>query len=190
MNEQTYNTISILEQPDTTDLVVVLPEKQEEPEQEKEPETNKDNIVQDIIFDLVKSENVSSIQLSKKEIDIINTIISKNPLLLHNINKAIIAIIKDGRIDAIDVPEIIILIKDFYTFCHQEPNIKINIKDLVQIISPIIKYIVHIILHKNKTDTPELLSCCDKLIDACMEVIELQASLKTIGCAFANWFCI
>jgi N-acetylglutamate synthase/N-acetylornithine aminotransferase len=46
MNEQTYNTISILEQPDTTDLVVIIPEKepeqeqeQEEPEQEKETET-------------------------------------------------------------------------------------------------------------------------------------------------------
>ena len=184
MSNEKYESVVVLEEPEPVEHI----KEPENVEEEKEEVAKIQDIVVDILDLISKDHEISSIKLSKSQIDIINTIISNSPSLIKDINNGIISIVKDGHIDALDIPQLIILIKDFYTFCHQEPKIKISIKELVTIIAPIIKYIIHIILNKNKTDTPELLSCCDKLVDACMEIIELQSSLKTVGCEIANFF--
>jgi hypothetical protein len=168
-------------------------EKEETETEEKDNDDGKDiikekDIVIEILDILVTNKNISSIQLTKKQIDVLNIIIANSPSLIKDINTSIISIIKDGRIDALDIPQLIILIKEFYTFCHKESTIKINIKELVEVISPLIKYIIHIILNKNHNDTPELLSCCDRLVDVCMEIIQLQSSLKNVGCELRNIF--
>jgi hypothetical protein len=202
MSAQTYHYTSIL---DGEELVlekeiVLQPidpiiEKKEISEELKEEvkeavleEVKETDIIMEIINIIVKNESISSIQLSKEQIDIITTIATKSPTLIKDINNGIVSIIKDGRIDSSDIPHLINLVKDFYTICHKEPEIKISIKELVTVIAPVMKYIIHIILNKNKSDTPELLSCCDKLIDVCMEIIELQSSLKTVGCIMSNFF--
>jgi hemerythrin-like domain-containing protein len=184
MSEPTYEVITVIGEevkPETT-----LKQYQEVKQDLNQELNQENNIIIDILESIIKNENISSIQLSKKEIDIINIIISNNSSLLQDINNKILVIIKDGRIDASDVPVILQFIHEFYIFCHQENKIKIHRKQLVETIGHIIKYIIHIILHKNKLDTPELLTCCDNLIDISMEIIELQSSLKSKGCSLFN----
>ena len=190
MSKDKYESVVVLEDPENLEETKneLNPEEILQKEEGKEGKEGKADIVIQLLDILATNKNVSSIQLTKKQIDVLNIIIANSPSLIKDINSDIISIIKDGRIDALDIPQLIILIKKFYTFCHQESTIKISVKELVTIISPLIKYIIHIILNKNKTDTPELLSCCDNLVDACMEIIELQSSLKTVGCEIANFF--
>ena len=197
MSNEKYESVVVLEElenfEETKNVeepeLILQKEEQVNEEQVNEEQVNEEkDIVIELLDILVTNKNVSSIQLTKKQIDVLNIIIANSPSLIKDINTGIISIIKDGRIDALDIPQLIILIKEFYTFCHQESTIKISVKELVGIISPLIKYIIHIILNKNNTDTPELLSCCDRMVDVCMEIIELQSSLKTVGCELGKFF--
>ena len=125
----------------------------------------------------------SSIQLSEKEISIIRLLVSNTPDTLLNIKTCILEIIKDGKIDASDIPQFITIIKDVYTLFHK--NTQINVENISSTIGPVIKYIVHIILAIYSLNNPLLVNCCDNLVNSCMEMIDLQSSFITKRCFFA-----
>jgi|Laugresbdmm110sn_2_1035109.scaffolds.fasta_scaffold17357_1 hypothetical protein len=136
-----------------------------------------------IIQSLLTSNGIkSSIVLTDNEISILKQIISINPTFLNDINACVLEIIKDGKIDTMDIPPLIQIIKNLYVLCHQ--NIKINAHDLVNAIGSILKYVLQVILVKNNLSTPELIQSCNAIINLVVDMIQLQSSLKTKTCFF------
>jgi hypothetical protein len=125
------------------------------------------------------NKNISTIQLNEKEISIIQFLAKNSPDFLNGVKTCLLEIIKDGKIDSNDIPQFFILIKNIYTLFHKQPQIKIN--DIASTVGSILKYIIHIILNNNITN-PELINCCDSLVNICIEMIELQSSLTTKTC--------
>ena len=137
--------------------------------------------IDELTLIIIKNEGISSITLSKKELDIINYIIANNPSFLKNTNDEILQIIKDRKIDTRDIPQIIKLIKNLFAICNEEynnNNNNNNTKDLSHTISLLIKYIFHNILNNNGLDSPELITSFDNLVDICIELLEFIPSLK------------
>lgn len=126
-----------------------------------------------------------SVVLTEKEMMIVKIIVQQSPSMIDDINQCVLDIVKDGKIDSNDIPSFIKLIKSVYVFCHEAHNIKININEIAKMIGPIVKYIVHIVLSKNGKSTPELVKCCDNLIDISVEMIQLQSTTRTKMCNFA-----
>ena len=117
-----------------------------------------------------------TISLKPDEINILKQIISLSPDSLSNINNGILEIIKDGRIDVMDIPPFIKIIKEIYILSHKE--ITIQVPCLVTAIGTILKYLLQVILTENKLSSPELIQSCDGLIDMVVDIIKLKSSLK------------
>jgi hypothetical protein len=116
---------------------------------------------------------------------IVKIIVQEGPSMIQDINQCVLDIVSDGKIDSNDIPSFIKLIKSLYVFCHESHNIKININEIANMIGPIVKYIVHIVLRKNDKSNPALVKCCDSLIDISVDMIQLQSNMKTKYCKFA-----
>jgi hypothetical protein len=155
--------------------------KEEVPIVEQVNENFSQNLL-NLIINNDKTKNLVDIPLSESEINILKEIISKSPSCLDDINKCILEIIKDGKIDVMDIPPFITIIKNIYILCHQQINIKVS--DLVVSIGSILKYILEIVLVKNNLLSPELLQSCNGLIDIVVDMIKLKSSLKTKSCFF------
>lgn len=138
-----------------------------------------------IIMQQLLAFQLVSVVLTEKEMMIIKIIVQQSPSMIQEINQCVLGIVKDGKIDSNDIPSFIKLIKSLYVFCHENHNIKININEIAKMIGPIVKYIVHIVLSKNGKSTPELIKCCDSLIDISVEMIQLQSNMRTKICKFS-----
>ena len=72
-----------------------------------------------MLLELLISEEMKSkinIKLNNNETDIINNILKYSPIFLNDIEKAIIEIINDNKIDTNDIPNLIIIIHDMILF--------------------------------------------------------------------------
>ena len=79
-----------------------------------------ENVVEKLLIDLVKKslnneelKNKISIKLTPEVIKTINNIISVSPNTFADIEKGIQQVIKDGKIDSNDIPQLIIIIQVF-----------------------------------------------------------------------------
>lgn len=141
-----------------------------------------DEIFLNTILEFETNKQISSIQLSEKEISIIKLLVSNTPDSLLDIKTCILEIIKDGKIDASDIPQFLKIIKDVYTLFHT--NNQINAENISYTVGSIIKYITHIILAMYGLNNPLLVNCCDALVNSSVEMIDLQSSLITKTCFF------
>ena len=191
-NNESHNIHILQELAVPVELVLVtevvsnpIEEKVEEKVEEEKKEEDKLLVL--LMKNILQNKGISSITLTKKELDIINAITANNPLFIKNINDDILKIIKDNKIDSYDIHNLIKLIKDFYICFNEEFNVKIDKKDISIVASSLLKYIIHVILTVNKIDSPELIVCCDSLIDISIEMLELQIDFKK-KYIFTNFF--
>jgi len=160
-----------------------------------EPTTNiVSNILEETFIDLVKKslENEEtkkkiSIPLTPEVTSIINNIISLTPNTLTDIEKAAIEIIKDGKIDSKDIPNLIIVIQSLYQFIYSLKNVKFDAKKRADVTSSSLKYILHLLVLEKKIKIDEerqaeFLTQMDALIDSCIGLLSYSKSLKTKGC--------
>ena len=152
------------------------------------------NILEETFIDLVKKslENEEtkkkiSIPLTPEVTSIINNIISLTPNTLTDIEKAAIEIIKDGKIDSKDIPNLIIVIQSLYQFIYSLKNIKFDAKKRADVTSSSLKYILHLLVLEKKIKIDEekqaeFLTQMDALIDSCIGLLSYSKSLKTKGC--------
>lgn len=169
-------------------LRLELPMEEQEQETEKVHDNNQVDLSKNLLNLLLNTDvtkNLASITLSESEINILKEFISKNPTSLDDINNCILEIIKDGKIDVLDIPPLIKIVKEIYVLSHKQITIKVS--DLVVSIGSILKYIIHIVLIKNNLSSPELLQSCNGLIDIVVEMIQFKSSLKTKSCFFKLW---
>ena len=162
------------------------------------PITDASNIVVAIIeqtfADLVKKslENEEmkkkiTIPLTPEVTSVINNIISLTPNTLTDIEKATIEIIKDGKIDSKDIPNLIVVIQRIYQFVYSLKNVKFDAKKRADITSTSLKYILHLLVLERKIKIDEdkqadFFIQTDALIDSCISLLSFPKSLKTKGC--------
>jgi hypothetical protein len=134
------------------------------------------------LLSLLLNTNLTCISLTDNEINILKQLISISPGSITTIHDCSLEIIKDGKIDARDIPPLLKIVKDIYILCHQEITVKVT--NFIRSIGTILKYILQIVLIKNNLSTPELLESINSLIDIVVEMIQLQSSFKTKTCFF------
>ena len=141
-----------------------------------------DDIFLNAILEFKTNKQTSSIQLSEKEVTIIQFLVANTPDSLLDIKDCILDIVKDDKIDASDIPQFLKIIKDIYTLFHT--NNQINAENISSTVGSIIKYITHIILAMYGLNNQLLVNCCDTLVNSSVEMIDLQSSLITKTCFF------
>lgn len=151
-------------------------------------------IVDKTIIDLVKNnleqdktKNEIGIQISPDIKCVIYNIISLTPDTLTDIEKVILEIVKDGRIDSKDIPNLIVVLQKIYKSIYSLKNVKFNAKKRAEITSTSLKYIIHILVLNKKIKieehkVSEFLALTDALIDSCISLLNFSNSLKTKGC--------
>lgn len=152
------------------------------------------NIIEETFIDLVKKsleneemKNKIAIPLTPELIRIINSIITITPNILTDIENATIEIIKDGKIDSKDIPNLIIIIQTLYQFIYSLKNVKFDTKKRSDVTSNSLKYIFHILVLERKIKIEEekqveFFSQIDALIDSCISLLSYSKGLKKKGC--------
>lgn len=152
------------------------------------------NIIEQTFVDLVKksleNEEIKkkiAIPLTPEVTNVINNIISLTPNTLTDIEKATIQIIKDGKIDSKDIPNLIVVIQRLYQFIYSLKNVKFDAKKRADITSTSLKYLLHLLVLERKIKIDEekqeeFFTQTDALIDSCIGLLSFPKSLKTKGC--------
>jgi len=159
------------------------------------------NIVEQTLVELVKKslenndmQKKISITLTPEATSIINNIISLTPDTLTDIEKATVEIIKDGKIDSKDIPNLIVIIQRIYQFIYSLKNVKFDAKKRADITATSLKYILHLLVLERKIkidEDPEKLyqffTQTDALIDSCVDLLSYSKTIKTKSC-FKKFF--
>ena len=151
-------------------------------------------IVEQTLVELVKKylENEEmkqkiAIQLTHEVTNVINSIISLTPDTLSDIEKATLEIIKDGKIDSNDIPNLIVIIQRMYQFIYSLKNANFDAKKRADITASSLKYILHLLVLERKIKIDEdkqteFFMQTDALIESCIGLLSYSKSLKTKGC--------
>lgn len=132
---------------------------------------------------LMKTE----IKLTTELIDIIKKIISLSPNTITDVEKAVIEIVKDEKIDTKDIPQLIIVVQKIYQIIYSLKDAKIDAKKRSEFTASVLKFIVHLLVIERKIQVEdekqvEFLKEYDALIDACIGLLSFPKSIKTKGC--------
>jgi hypothetical protein len=165
------------------------------------PTTDASNVIVDVIektfIDIVQNSLTSliirdklmktQVNLSPELIEIVKKILSATPDCFNDIEKAVNEIIKDGKIDSKDIPQLIIVVQKLYQIIYSLKDIKIDAKKRSEFTAAVLKYIVHLLIVERKIPVEEekeiqFLTDCDALIDACVGLLSFPKSIKTKGC--------
>jgi hypothetical protein len=152
------------------------------------------DIVEQTFLDLVKksieNEEIKkkiSIPITPEVTNVINNIISLTPNTLTDIEKAIIQIMKDGKIDSKDIPNLIVVIQRIYQFIYSLKDTKFDAKKRADITATSLKYLLRLLVLERKIKIDEekreeFFTQTDALIDSCIGLLTYSKSLKTKSC--------
>jgi len=149
-----------------------------------------DKTLSEIITLYNKNKNYyvkKGIQIKHEEIDILEKIISKTPLLLDEIEKSVLNVIKNNNINTDDFPEFVIIVQILYERLDNLKDIRIDNNKLADVCSTILKILLHTLVEERKINIEdenktEFLSKLDKLIDSCVNLIKFPNILQTKKC--------
>ena len=140
------------------------------------------------LIDIVKEEIIQKTHILNKEyIDILNSLVNKSPNLLFDIEKAMIEITKDGKIDSDDIPYLISIIQKLYEFMFNLKLEKMSTEKRGAICAEIIKFVVHVLIKERRIKVENgkqdiFLSQFNGLMDSCISLLSLQSNLLSRGC--------
>lgn len=143
----------------------------------------------EILLGIFKKDKIKelSVLLNKESVSILIKILDSTPELFDDIEKTLVEIVKDNKIDSSDLPNLIILIQKLYEFIHKIKDMKLDNKKRAEFCSEILKYIVHILIVERKIRVDEdkqalFIELTNKLIDSCVGLLFLNKTLKGKGC--------
>lgn len=115
------------------------------------------------------------LNINEKSLKIINEILNLCPCILNNICSEIESIIKDGKINANDIPSIILLCKDILNLYSASNKINLSREDIIDFIKTIVLIIVNSDIYKiNDSDKDLILS----LINLSVELLKTSIDVK------------
>ena len=168
-------------------------EQIQEPVKEQIQEPVKEQIqepvlVNELLMKIIKkiSEDkqfIDSINLDKKNLDIIYYIFNKHPKILENICNDIKNIIQDKIISINDIPSIILLCKDIFNLYSESNNIKLTKIEIIEFIKNIMIILVKGNLIKiNDSDKKLIID----IINLSINLLETKVSLRKT-CILKFW---
>ena len=168
-------------------------ESVQEPVKEQIQEPVKEQIqepvlVNELLMKIIKkiSEDkqfIDSINLDKKNLDIIYYIFNKHPKILENICNDIKNIIQDKIISINDIPSIILLCKDIFNLYSESNNIKLTKIEIIEFIKNIMIILVKGNLIKiNDSDKKLIID----IINLSINLLETKVSLRKT-CILKFW---
>jgi hypothetical protein len=143
-------------------------------------------IIKKIIVD-EEEKNKYTIILNDDVINIINKIISQIPNKLNDIEKSLKEVIKDGKINVSDIPELIILVQSIYQVLYHVKDIKIDDKKRADITARVLKLLIHILVEERKIKVDKnkkelFYKETDLLIDSCVSLLVFPKIIKSKTC--------
>ena len=142
------------------------------------------------LVDLVKEEIKQKTHILNKEyIDILNSLVNTSPHLLHDIEKAMFEIMKDGKIDSNDIPYLITIIQKLYEFLFSLKIKNMSTEKRAAICAEVIKFIVMVLIKERRIKVEHskqeiFLGQFNALMDSCVTLLSLQSGLISRGCCF------
>jgi len=132
----------------------------------------------------VNSNAVSDFEAKyANEIKYVKTIISEDPSFLDSISSNLNEIVKDGKIDIHDIPQIVLVISKV---------IKINFRKIVNHINvlSVVEYMLHALLNSGLLPIPNVeKAILNKVVDASFKLLEMNSEIIENDCKKCWGFC-
>ena len=114
-------------------------------------------------------------------------LLNKIPNFFIELEKTIIDLVKDDKIDTNDINIIIILIQQLYEILYKSKDFNIDSIKIPEICSDIIKFIIFLLVQERKVlitekNKDKFLYQTNKLIDSCASLLILPKALKSKSC--------
>lgn len=150
-------------------------------------------LIENIILEHTKEVDPSkklTFKLEKKSSDILMRILNRFPESLDEIKITLSDIIKDGKIDSNDLPNLIKLVEKFYELIGKSGYSKFGAIERTEISASLLKSIIHILVAEKNIEIPEemtplALAQFDKLIDSCVGLVSFALSKPKSCCIIA-----
>jgi hypothetical protein len=132
-----------------------------------------------------KMKNNTGITLSEDVVLIVLKLLKTAPSYFNNVEKTFVEIVKDNKLDAIDMPNVIVLVQELYELIYKNKDTKLDSKKRGDVCASILKFLVHTLVEEriikiNEDFNYEFLSTSDKLIDSFIGLVKLPKELKNI----------
>ena len=140
-----------------------------------------------LLAEAVNSKKYMKIVLSKNASNMILSIVSSSPLVLDNIKNSLTEVISDGKIDSNDIPHFISIIQNLYEIVHNIREFNFDAQAKATICAEVLKFIAHFLILDEQIPVAEayrdiFINQIDCLIDSCVSLLSLQASISIKGC--------
>ncbi len=183
VNEEATKTVETVKE-DVTKTVETVKE-----EVTKEVE-NISKTLSELFLDIIKTGNLNKdikIVLSKEATDILVKIIGIKPTFIDDVEKSLLEVVKDGKIDSNDLPHLILLIQKLYEMVYAFKEIKLDGNKRALISAEILKLLSHFLIVERRIEIAndiqsQFLDQLDKLIDSCVGLLSFSKSIKVKGC--------
>ena len=140
-----------------------------------------------LLAEAVNSKKYMKSVLSKNASNMILSIVSSSPLVLDNIKNSLTEVISDGKIDSNDIPHFISIIQNLYEIVHNIREFNFDAQAKATICAEVLKFIAHFLILDEQIPVAEayrdiFINQIDCLIDSCVSLLSLQASISIKGC--------
>lgn len=142
------------------------------------------------LLELLVSEEIKkkvNFPLNDNVTDVINKVLKHTPDFLNDIEKTIVEIFKDNKIDSNDVPNLIISLQKLYKLIYKSKDIKLDSKKSAEVCESVLKFIIRVLVEERKIKLDEdkkaaFLELIDKLIESCISLLVFSKIIKTSSC--------
>jgi hypothetical protein len=106
---------------------------------------------------------------------------------IDDVEKSLLEVVKDGKIDSNDLPYLILLIQKLYEIVYAVKDIKLDGNKRALISAELLKFISHYLIIERRIEIAndiqsQFLDQIDKLIDSCVGLLSFSKSIKVRGC--------
>jgi len=91
------------------------------------------NKIVDLVKKSIETDDKIKINLTPEVKTVLKNMISLTPNTLNDIEKAVTEIVKDNKIDSVDIPNLIVVIQRVYQFIYSLKSVKFNSKKRAEI---------------------------------------------------------
>ena len=128
-----------------------------------------------------------NLQIDESTKKVLLALMKTNSNFFSEVETILINITQDNKIDAADIPNIIILLQKLYILMVDVKSIKLNTVACSVTCGAIIKIIIHVLVEENivhiTIDKKEVfLANVDKLVDSCVDLLKFTKQLKPKSC--------
>lgn len=132
-----------------------------------------------------KMKNSTGITLSEDVVLIVLKLLKTAPSYFNNVEKTFVEIVKDNKLDAGDMPNVIVLVQELYELIYKNKDTKLDSKKRGDVCALILKFLLHTLVEEriikiNEAQKMGFLSTTDKLIDSFIGLVKLHKELKNI----------